>query len=120
MSTLAIDNFQPSAGGTSFGIEGIAKVRWAYDQTTPTVLGSVNVSSITDNAAGDYTPNFTNNMNDANYSVGSQSNSNANAVELFAMGPPATTDLDRMFTRNNSSTAGDCANSGAAIHGDLA
>lgn len=35
--------------------------------TTPTIRGSMNVSSITDNGVGDYTINFTTPMPDANY-----------------------------------------------------
>ena len=38
-------------------------------QGTPTIRGSGNVSSITDNAAADYTVNFTTAMADANYAV---------------------------------------------------
>jgi len=69
LSTLAIDNFKPSAGGTSFGIEGIAKAGASYDQSTPSVDDSYNVSSITDNGTGDWSLSFTNNMAAADYAT---------------------------------------------------
>jgi len=41
-----------------------------FDGTgTPSIRDSYNVSSITDNGTGDYTINFTNTMNDINYSA---------------------------------------------------
>jgi hypothetical protein len=51
-------------------INGSAKA-WVNFNGTSTVAirASFNVTSITDNGAGDYTVNFTNAMTDANYSV---------------------------------------------------
>jgi len=70
MSTLAVDNFTPSAGGTSFGIEGIAKA-WANLNGTGTISlrDSYNVSSVTDGGTGRYDFSFTNSMANANYAI---------------------------------------------------
>jgi len=70
MSTIAVDNFKPSAGGTSFGIEGIAKA-WGNLNGTGTISlrDSYNISSVTDSGTGRYDFSFTNNMADANYAV---------------------------------------------------
>jgi hypothetical protein len=51
-----------------------------FDGTgTPAIRGSGNVSSITDNGAGDYTINFTTAMPDANYATVYGVNANANS-----------------------------------------
>lgn len=52
----------------SIAING-AKAWVNFDGTTGNIRSSFNVSSITKNAAGDYTVNFTNPMPNANYSV---------------------------------------------------
>ena len=43
---------------------------------TPAIRGSGNVSSITDNATGDYTVNFTTAMSDVNYAVNASAGTN--------------------------------------------
>ncbi len=69
MSTIGVDNIEPSAGGTSFTTEGIAKARLNYNQVTPAVRDSMNVSSVTDNAEGDFTVSFTSAFSDGEYAV---------------------------------------------------
>lgn len=45
-------------------IQGTAKVAVAYDQTVPQIRSSQGVSSVTDNSAGNFTINYTNNMSE--------------------------------------------------------
>jgi hypothetical protein len=53
---------------TQNGMTGIAKAWIQFDGTgTPSIRASFNVSSITDNADGNYTINFTTAMPNANY-----------------------------------------------------
>jgi hypothetical protein len=54
---------------TQNGMTGIAKAWGNYNATTSTINGSFNVSSITVNATGDYTINFTTALANANYSI---------------------------------------------------
>jgi len=58
-------------GSTTTNLQqGLAKVYVHVDQrSTQTIQGSFNVGSITDNATGVTITNYTNNMNDALYSV---------------------------------------------------
>ncbi len=66
MSTLRVTTL-----ATQAGVEVYTAKAWIYfDGTTatPTVKGSGNVSSITDNGTGDYSLNFTSAMSDTNYS----------------------------------------------------
>ena len=126
MSTIAVDNVQPSAGGTSFTLEGVAKALLDYDQTTPVVNNSANVSSVTDNAGGDASPNFTNNFGAADYyiqqtmkgqdnaTIGSANNPRPNAVSLRATG------TFRSFAASLSAVLSDAEINFFAVFGDLA
>ena len=50
---------------------------------TPAIVGSGNVTSITDNGTGDYTVNFTNAMPDANYAVSGMTYDNVNNARVI-------------------------------------
>ena len=69
MSTIRVDNFGPSAGGTTYSARGIAKA-WVNFNGTSTIAArdSENVSSLTDHEPGNYTINFTSAMANSNYS----------------------------------------------------
>ena len=69
MSTLKVNNIKDASGGTAnLKIDGAAKA-WANfnGAGTPAIRDSFNISSITDNNTGDYTVNFTTDMDNANY-----------------------------------------------------
>lgn len=68
-------------GGSTLYPEFKCRAWINFDGTgTPTARGSGNVSSITDNGAGDYTINFTTALPDANYSVVGSSMANSSAT----------------------------------------
>lgn len=79
MSTIKADNFTwktgeatAQVGSTVTGqqvVYGVAKSWCAYSGSTSTVRGSFNISSVTKNAGGDYSPNFSVAMIDINYSA---------------------------------------------------
>ena len=70
MSTIRVDNFGPSAGGTTYSARGIAKA-WVNFNGTGTIAArdSDNLSSLTDRGTGKYTINMTSAMGAADYSV---------------------------------------------------
>jgi hypothetical protein len=68
LSTLRIDNFGPSAGGTTYSARGIAKA-WVSASDAAVLQDSLNVSSGTDNGVGDYTYAFSSVMDNTNYGV---------------------------------------------------
>ena len=50
--------------------QGLIKIWMQFDGTSTAALAdSLNVGSLTDNGTGNYTPSFTNNMGNANYSA---------------------------------------------------
>jgi hypothetical protein len=70
MSVIRVDNFGPSAGGTTYSARGIAKA-WVNFNGTGTIASrdSENVSSLTDNATGIYTVSFSVSFSAADYSA---------------------------------------------------
>lgn len=70
MSTIRVDNFGPSAGGTTYSARGIAKA-WVNFNGTGTIAtrDSENVSSLVDDGTGDYTVNFSSVFTDLDYCV---------------------------------------------------
>jgi len=84
MSTIRVDNFGPSAGGTTYSARGIAKAWVNFDGTgTIAARDSENVSSLTDNGQGDYTVNFTNAFGAADYTVSGTASGNADATRGY-------------------------------------
>jgi len=69
MSTIAVDNARPSAGGTSYSLtSGVAKA-WCSANVSAVVSDSYNVSSVTDVATARFSLNLTNSFVNADYSV---------------------------------------------------
>lgn len=79
MSTVKADNFTwktgeatAQSGVTVTGpqiVYGVAKSWCAYSGSSTAVRGSFNISSVTKNAGGDYSPNFNIAFYDINYSA---------------------------------------------------
>lgn len=70
MSTLRVNTIQNALGNGDPSISGAAKAWVNFNGTgTVAIRASFNVSSITDNATGQWTVNFTNAMTDANYAT---------------------------------------------------
>jgi len=71
MSTLSVSNITDGTTtvGTSYVVNGSGKVWCNWDGTgTPSIRGSLNASSLTDNGTANIQVNFTSNMANGNYS----------------------------------------------------
>jgi hypothetical protein len=98
----------------------------SFTPSTGAIRSSYNVGSVTRNATGDYTVNFSNALSDANYAtvVGSGAdmvtygwvNVNLNASQSATVTP--TTTAMRMSTRSPSNTAYDPPYMNVAIFGN--
>ena len=124
--TIAADILTHSTAGslgTDFVVNGSAK-SWLNltGSGTPTINGTLNVSSITDHGTGQYTENFTSNYssaNDQSFSGG------ANVTSVYAQVAHAsvttTTSTHKFFVLNASgSTFYDATPAWIQGHGDLA
>ena len=70
MSTIAVDNARPSAGGTSYSLtSGVAKAWGVLNYATFSGLESYNISGTTDNGVGSGTWSFTNSFSGVLYSI---------------------------------------------------
>ena len=123
-----------SDGGTSVTqniVQGLAKLWSVWDSSNGSSKDSFNSASLTDNATGRWTNNFTNNMGNVNYSVtaaaaySSQSGGNISAsVEHDSSDYGRTTSAVTTETAYDSSSADrtlyDYADVTAQVDGDLA
>ena len=81
MSTVAADNWTPSAGGTATTFTGGLAKAWAsYTGAATAALDeSYNVGSLTDNGVGQYQSNLTNAMNTSTFPTIAMSTGNVGA-----------------------------------------
>ena len=139
MSTILVDNLtgKTSAGDITVTSEGgaatqslqqgLVKVWWCIDGTgTVEFRDSFNCASVTDNAAGDYTANYTNNMSSANYGSGSQGrrdpavSDNGNLVSNMAGAAPTSSSMRQDCARSDFGGSEDLDRCNALVCGDLA
>jgi len=98
--------------------QGLAK-SWVNFNGTGTIAArdSLNVGSLTDNGAGDYSPNFSTNMGNANYSITMMSASDS--IRQFVLADSDTTSSYRIRVQNGSFSNADTSYLYCTIHGDL-
>ena len=72
LGKIKADTLEHSTAGsiaTNYVVEGSAKSTLHYNHQTPVVRASLNVSSVTDDATGDFQINYTSSFSDIYYSV---------------------------------------------------
>jgi len=127
MSTIRVDNFGPSAGGTTYSARGIAKA-WVNFNGTGTIAArdSENVSSLTDNGTGEYVVNWTNAFGATDYvptgSSGPQSGVSNNIGISFQTdtGRITASSVNSVTRRRDTNTDVDVQFAFILAHGDLA
>jgi len=105
--------------------QGLAKVWLRADVDGSTLLDSFNMTSVTDNGTGDYTPTFANDFNNELYSLtstaqhGSSNNDDSRIMTQQNRNVTAGASRIRRTTANGSGTVGD-GDYNVSVHGDLA
>ena len=111
---------------------GIATHAVHYNQKTPAIVKSWNTSSVSDNAAGDFTVSITNAYSDINsiYTVSCNFNANSQAdqqnngqlhrINISGVEQAPTTTTYRVNTDNSATANTDLKYDYTTIHGDLA
>lgn len=105
MSKMFVDSIQSAADGTLPAVtlaEAFAKLQWHYDQIEPAVLSSLNVSSITDSAAGNHILGYTNAFSALEYSFHLMGASPASVYRVFATTTPTTSSV-QMVSEDDAS-----------------
>ena len=137
MSTIIADNLtgKTSAGSVTVTSEGGAATQslqqglakaWVNFNGTGTIAArdSLNLTSLTDNGTGDYTVNYTNNMNNVNYSHLLNCNNSVSFNGMFGGADTGAgivlTSSARFFTCSANLTNGDSRTVHTAVHGDMA
>ena len=126
--TIKADTLTHSTAGslaTNFVVNGSAKAWVKFDGSvsTPAALDSLNHSSITDSATGNYVNNITNAMSNANYCMSTAGEHDGGTHASFGEynhDSPNTTTASKVDYHNNSGNAVDVGNAGQVVHGDLA
>ena len=121
--TLKADTLTHSTAGslaTNFVVNGTSKAFVRFNGTgTLAINKSLNHSSVTDNATGNYTPVYTSNFSDANSCVTmSKKNESSNASFGINNASVATNNHNMQLYENNSAT--DTAIVSSKTVGDLA
>ena len=125
MSTIRVDNFGPSAGGTTYSARGIAKA-WVNFNGTGTIAArdSENVSSLTDNGTGDYTVNFSSAFGAADYAWSAFAGNNGDTAFGRALTTNAAPTVSAfrfiIYTADTGNTTNDGEVTTGIAHGDLA
>ncbi len=102
-SAVVSDNFEsptgtvPQLGGTS---ATTCKAWVNFDGSI--IYDSYNVSSVTDNATGEFTINFTENMSNANYSFGATGKGNTTASASYSYASDASKFSVRLVLTDNT------------------
>jgi hypothetical protein len=112
-----------SDGGTSVTqnlVQGLCKAWQKHD--TSSVEDSLNASSFTDNATGDFTVNFTNSFGNAHHCCGHMMGGDGgnNFADARIRDTNTGTGSMRYITGYNDTSLYDWANNALTYHGDLA
>ena len=118
MSLIRVDNFGPSAGGTTYSAGGIAKAWVNFNGTAFGTRDSLNISSMTDDGTGLYTVNFSSAFAAANQAMSASSVTGGTVVALALRGTVVTTYA--LLIAAGTGGALDRSDNAAAFHGDLA
>jgi hypothetical protein len=124
-SILRVDTLTDASSNNSTAMstinQGTAKAWLQYNQVTPAVTGSFNISSVTDTSAGDYTPNFSSAMSALDYAVPSAGGMlNTNATGRISETNPTNTSSYQVTTTNSAGSKADYTGNSCSTFGDLA
>ena len=122
MSTLKVNTIQNTSGGSSSTAEQINKGRakaWInFNGTgTPSIVGSFNISSISDQGTGHYRISYSTAMANDNYCACMMPRGNSVTAGVYEQADLATTYLDYQ-SRNGSGQMTDRTINGFAVFGD--
>ena len=102
--------------------QGLAKCWFNYDQVVPSLDDSLNMTSITDDATGKFSPTYANNFATVHYAAsGMSSNTTYICLEDNIDEVTQTTTADTMmYAMKHDGTVHDNKQAMCKIHGDLA
>lgn len=123
MSTLKADTIQNTSGGAATLTKQAAAKHFAHWDSSTAIQDSLNASSATDNAVGEFTIAVTNAMSDTNYIYLAGNGSDSTIVGSFTEAPTRgtkTTSGGRLAILIHTGTLADNDEIFSVFHGDLA
>ena len=122
VATTGDGNVKSEGGAATTSLrQGLAKSWLQYNQVTPAITDSFNISTVTDTTAGDYTPNYTNAMSGLTYAVPSAGGMlNQDASGRISETNPTNTSSYQVTTTNSAGTKADHTGNSCSTFGDLA
>ena len=122
VATTGDGNVKSEGGAATTSLrQGLAKSWLQYNQVTPAITDSFNISTVTDTTAGDYTPNYTNAMSGLTYAVPSAGGMlNTDASGRISETNPTNTSSYQVTTTNSAGTKADHTGNSCSTFGDLA
>ena len=128
--TIAFDTLSTSGqiSGTAVSVDtdylayGSAKAWLKFNQDTPAIQDSLNLTSVTDDTTGDFSPQYTNVFSNVGYACAGMANTTIIVCFEDSDGEVTeTTTADvKMRTIQYTGTLFDCTQVSATWHGDLA
>jgi hypothetical protein len=128
MSTITVTNIQATGETATRAVSGVAAAWVNFNGAAASITTSQNVSSLTDNATGDFSNSFTSSFSNDNYSVsGMPARDRGSAVRgyITTMNSDLTSSTVRTQSLDGRSTSNppagvDYVGNYLSIHGDLA
>jgi hypothetical protein len=122
-SILKVDSIGKTSGKTQDTMSGLCKQWTSFNQETPEVFNSFNLSSMTDRTTGKTQHNFTNNMTGQKlYSVSGMALDEGESQAVMDGCDNDFTDASKyeVNTMDTTNTARDCDHGYTMVQGDLA
>ena len=123
LGKIKADTLEHSTAGTvdtQYVVKGSAKAWMYYKQNTPAITDSLNTSSATDTATGNYLQNYTNAF-DASYDGRAMGGSSFTTDKVLSHGLTGSTTSAQQFNVYDVGSSGlDDSFSSPITHGDLA
>ena len=122
-SILKVDSIGKTSGKTQDTMSGLCKQWTSFNQETPEVFNSFNLSSMTDRSTGETQHNFTNNMTGQKlYSVSGMALDEGESQAVMDGCDNDFTDSSKynVNTFDTSNTPRDCDHGYTMVQGDLA
>ena len=122
VATTGDGNVKSEGGAATTSLrQGLAKSWLQYNQVTPAITDSFNISTVTDTTAGDLTPNYTNAMSGLTYAVPSAGGMlNQDASGRISETNPTNTSSYQVTTTNSAVSKADYTVNSCSTFGDLA
>ena len=121
MSTIKVDTVQSRGGGAvTLTNQSAASTFCEYEQSTPTIGTSLNISTVTDSSTGSYVLNFNTAYSSQTARCTAACGINKGSANVYIAGPNDTNTASGSYESKTDGGTNNDSTNGLQIHGDLA